>query len=181
MSPPCSNGRALQTSLSLAASSEQVGSPPDMQEPMSNSDQGHNSATESASSQGTRHGEPTRSGGAGPIIATTPISMRMEDNDKEVVGNGVSKLQVARNRIPSTGRVMTLREIAWDRVDLMADRMKAMSEDLLEEIKTELFWILEGFEGAPHVEEFLYMQKLVQGRVDLTSAMLLIAHPVQQK
>jgi hypothetical protein len=55
--------------------------------------------------------------------------------DKEVVGNGVSELQVARSRIPSTRRVMTLREVTWDRVDLVANRMKAMSEDLLEEIR----------------------------------------------
>jgi hypothetical protein len=178
MPPPRSNGRALQTSLSLAASSEQVGSPPDTQEPMSNSDQGHDSATESASSQGTWPGEPTRSGGAGPVIAAAPISaVRMAE--KEVVGNGVSELQVARSRIPSTGKVVTLREVARDRVDLVSDRMKAMSEDLLEEIKTELRSILEGTGGAPHVEEFLYLQKLVQGRVDLTPAMLSTAHPVQ--
>jgi hypothetical protein len=80
-----------------------------------------------------RPGEPTKSSGAGPIIAVTPISVRMAD--KEVVGNGVSELQVARSRIPSTRRVMTLREVTWDRVDLVANRMKAMSEDLLEEIR----------------------------------------------
>ncbi|GJN04991.1 hypothetical protein PR202_ga22580 [Eleusine coracana subsp. coracana] len=182
MPPPRNNGRApaaLQTSLSLAASSEQVGSPPDTQEPLSNSDQGQDSATESASSQGTWPEEPTKSGGAGPVIAAAPITaVRMVDKEKEVVGNGVSEFHAMRSRIPSVGRV-TLREVARDRVDLVADRMKVMSEELLEEIKTELRSILEGTGGAHHVEEFLYLQKLVQGRVDLTPAMLSMAHHVQ--
>ncbi|GJN25626.1 hypothetical protein PR202_gb13477 [Eleusine coracana subsp. coracana] len=182
MPPPRNNGRApasLQTSLSLAASSEQVGSPPDTQEPLSNSDQGQDSATESASSQGTWPEEPTKSGGIGPVIAAAPITaVRMVDKEKEVVGNGVSEFQAMRSRIPSVRRV-TLREVARDRVDLVADRMKVMSEELLEEIKTELRSILEGTGGAHHVEEFLYLQKLVQGRVDLTPAMLSMAHHVQ--
>jgi hypothetical protein len=185
MPPPRNNGHAsattLQTSLSLAASSEQVGSPPDTQEPLSISDPGHDSATESASSQGTWPGEPTKGSGAGPVIAAVPITaVRMVEKEKEVVGNSVSKLQVARNRIPSagTGR-LTLREVARDRVDLVADRMKVMSDDLLEDIKIELRSILEGTCGAHHVEEFLYLQKLIQGRVGLTPTTLSMAHHVQ--
>ncbi|KAL6653803.1 hypothetical protein ACP70R_008727 [Stipagrostis hirtigluma subsp. patula] len=182
MPPPRhANGRAapaLQTSLSLggAASSEQVGSPPDTQEPLSNSDAGHDSATESASSQGTWPGEPTKSGGT--AVAAAPISaVRILDKEKEVVSNGVSELQAVR-RIPSVGRI-TLREVARDRVDIVAEKMKVMGEELLEEIKSELRSILEGTGGSHHIEEFLYLQKLVQGRVDLTPTMLSLAHHVQ--
>jgi hypothetical protein len=93
------NGRAptLQTSLSLggAASSEQVGSPPDTQEPLSNSDGGHDSATERASSRETWPGEPGKSGGGGPPVAAAPITaLRIADNkEKEVVGNGAAELR----------------------------------------------------------------------------------------
>ncbi|CAO2149875.1 unnamed protein product [Urochloa humidicola] len=193
--PPRPNGRAppaLQTSLSLggggAASPEQVGSPPDTQEPLSNSDGGHDSATESASSRETWPGEPSSTaksgGGGGPPVAAAPITaVRMaESKDKEVlvVGNGVHDLQAVRGRIVlgAAGRV-TLREIARDRVDVVAEKMKVMGEEALDEVKTELRSILEGTGGSRHVEEFLYLQKVVQGRVDLTPAVLSIAHHVQ--
>ena len=65
MPPPRHNGGTpnLQTSLSLA-SSEQVASP-DMHERSSNSDPGHDSATESASSRETWPIEPNKSSGGG--------------------------------------------------------------------------------------------------------------------
>ncbi|CAL4983075.1 unnamed protein product [Urochloa decumbens] len=195
--PPRPNGRAqpvLQTSLSLggggaagAASPEQVGSPPDTQEPLSNSDGGHDSATESASSRETWPGEPSSTGksGGGPPMSAAPITaVRMaESKDKEVVvvGNGVHDLHGVRGRIVpgAASRVVTLREIARDRVDVVAEKMKAMGEEALDDIKTELRSILEGTGGSCHVEEFLYLQKVVQGRVDLTPAVLSIAHHVQ--
>lgn len=193
--PPRPNGRAppaLQTSLSLggaaaaaATSPEQVGSPPDAQEPLSNSDGGHDSATESASSRETWPGEPSTGksgGGGGPPVAAAPITaVRMAGSkDKEVVVcNGVHDLQAVRGRIiPGAGWV-TLREIARDRVDVVAEKMKVIGEEVLDEVKTELRSILEGTGGSHHVEEFLYLQKLVQGRVDLTPAALSVAHHVQ--
>ena len=185
--PPRPNGRAptLQTSLSLggAASSEQVSSPPDTQEPLSNSDGGHDSATESASSRETWPGEPGKSGGGsggGPPMAAAPITaLRVADSkEKEVVGNGVAELQAIWSRIPSAGR-MTLREVARERVDLVAEKMKGMSDELLDETKTELRSILEGTGGPHQIQEFMYLQKLVQGRVDLTLPILLMAHHVQ--
>ncbi|CAN6381886.1 unnamed protein product [Urochloa humidicola] len=196
--PPRPNGRAppaLQTSLSLGgggagggtASPEQVGSPPDTQEPLSNSDPGHDSATESASSRETWPGEPSstaKSGGGGPPVAAAPITaVRMADSkEKEVVvvGNGVHDLQAVRGRIvPGGAGRVTLREIVRDRVDVVAEKMKVMGEEALDDIKTELRSILEGTGGSHHVEEFLYLQKVVQGRVDLTPAILSIAHHVQ--
>nr|CAB3490415.1 unnamed protein product [Digitaria exilis] len=207
--PPRPNGRAptLQTSLSLgggggggagAGSPDGAASPPvDARgEPaVSNSDPGHDSATESASSQETWPDETAKSGGTGgvastPVAVAVPIvAVRMSasggSKDKEVVGNGgggVSRQQlqaVHRGRIPGdTGRV-TLREIARERVDVVAEKMKAMSEEQLDEIKAELRAILEGTGGSHHIEEFLYLQKIVQGRVDLSPAILSVAHHVQ--
>ncbi|VAI03894.1 unnamed protein product [Triticum turgidum subsp. durum] len=172
MPPPRHNGGTpnLQTSLSLA-SSDQVGTP-DMQERASNSDPGHDSATESASSRETWPVEPNKSSGGD--AATT---IRIVDKDKEVATKGVAERQVIR-RIPSTGRV-TLREVARERVDLVAEKMKVMPDEVLDEIKSELRSILEGTGGSHHVEEFLYLQKVVQNRVDLTPTTLLMPHHVQ--
>ncbi|PUZ67265.1 hypothetical protein GQ55_3G421200 [Panicum hallii var. hallii] len=161
-----------QTSLSLA-SSEQVGSP-DMQEPGSNSDPGHDSATESASSRDTWPAEPNQSNGG---TAAAGIVSKAVEKEKEVA-NGVSKLQVIRGPSSRVGG-MLLREVARERVDLVAEKMKVMPEEHLEEIKNELRSILEGTGGSQHVEEFLYLQKLVQDRADLTPSMLSLAHHVQ--
>jgi len=161
-----------QTSLSLA-SSEQVGSP-DMQEPGSNSDPGHDSATESASSRDTWPAEPNQSNGG---TAAAGIVSKAVEKEKEVA-NGVSKLQVIRGPSSRVGG-MLLREVARERVDLVAEKMKVMPEEHLEEIKNELRSILEGTGGSQHIEEFLYLQKLVQDRTDLTSSMLSLAHHVQ--
>lgn len=172
MLPPRHGPRpsGLQTSLSLA-SSEQVGSP-DMQEPGSNSEPGHDSATESASSKDTWPAEPNQSNGG--VAASDVVSKAAE---KEVA-NGVSKPQVIHG--PSS-RVsgMLLREVARERVDLVAEKMKMMSDEHLEEVKNELRSILEGTGGSHHIEEFLYLQKLVQDRHDLTPSMLSVAHHVQ--
>jgi hypothetical protein len=161
-----------QTSLSLA-SSEQVGSP-DMQEPGSNSDPGHDSATESASSRDTWPAEPNQSNGG---TAAAGIVSKAVEKEKDVA-NGVSKLQVIRGPSSRVGG-MLLREVARERVDLVAEKMKVMPEEHLEEIKNELRSILEGTGGSQHVEEFLYLQKLVQDRADLTPSMLSLAHHVQ--
>ncbi|KAF0888240.1 hypothetical protein E2562_013694 [Oryza meyeriana var. granulata] len=173
----------LQTSLSLA-SSEQVGSP-EMQEPGSNSDQGHDSATESASSRETWPAEPNHgSAAAAAAVAATAASggggvgvgVRIVDKEKEV-GNGIPKLQVIRGA--SRLDRMSLREVARERVDLVAEKMKVMPEEHLEDMKNELRSILEGTGGSHHIEEFLYLQKFVQGRGDLTQTMLSMAHHVQ--
>jgi hypothetical protein len=170
MPPPRHGTRpsGLQTSLSLA-SSEQVGSL-DMQEPNSNSDPGHDSATESASSRDTWPAEANQSNGGGSAGVTSKA-------EKEEVANGASKLQVVRG--PSRAGGMLLREVARERVDLVAEKMKILSNEHLEEVKNELKSILEGNGGPHHVEEFLYLQKLVLDRVDLMPPMLSMAHQVQ--
>ncbi|KAL6654366.1 hypothetical protein ACP70R_007831 [Stipagrostis hirtigluma subsp. patula] len=84
----------------------------------------------------------------------------------------------AAARTPTAGR-LTLREVAVDRVDLVAEKMKLMPEEQLEEIKAELRSIMEGLDSGSHVDEFLCLRKLVQGRDDLTPATLSVAHRVQ--
>ncbi|RLM99475.1 OBERON-like protein [Panicum miliaceum] len=145
-----------------------------MQEPGSNSDPGHDSATESASSRDTWPAEPNQSNGG---TAAAGIVSKAVEKEKEVA-NGVSKLQVIRGPSSRVGG-MLLREVARERVDLVAEKMKVMPEEHLEEIKNELRSILEGTGGSQHVEEFLYLQKLVQDRTDLTPSMLSLAHHVQ--
>lgn len=174
MLPPRHGPRpsGLQTSLSLA-SSEQVGSP-EMQEPGSNSDPGHDSATESASSKDTWPAEPNQSNGG---VAASGVVSKVTEKEKEVA-NGVSKLQVIRRPSSCVGGVL-LREVARERVDLVAEKMKVMPEEHLEEVKNELRSILEGTGGSHHIEEFLYLQKLVQDRDDLTPSVLSVAHHVQ--
>ncbi|KAL6653802.1 hypothetical protein ACP70R_008726 [Stipagrostis hirtigluma subsp. patula] len=76
--------------------------------------------------------------------------------------------------------VVSLEEIVGARVDLVAEKMKVMPNELLEEIKSELRLTVEGyvpFGGGRH--GLRYLQKLVQGRDDLTPATLSMAHRVQ--
>ncbi|KAJ4762506.1 potyvirus VPg interacting protein (DUF1423) [Rhynchospora pubera] len=160
----------LHTSLSLA-SSEAVGSP-EMQEPVSNSDMGHDSATESASSHDTWPVETTNH--------SNSLVKKTEKKDVVLVNGGgavASELQVIR-RISAADR-LSLREVARERVDSIAERMKTIPEELLEELKNELRVILEGTGGSHQIEEFMGLQKLVQSRADLTASALSMAHRVQ--
>ncbi|XP_072971949.1 OBERON-like protein [Typha angustifolia] len=166
MLPPRQHPRpvGLQTSLSLASSD--AGGDPDVQEPGSNSDQGNDSATESASSRETWP------------IETNRIDANVAKVEKEKeVENGVPEPQVIR-RVSSADK-LSLREVARERVEVIADRMKVMPDELLEDLKNELRVILEGTGGSHHIEEFLYLQKLVQGRAELTANVLAMAHRVQ--
>nr|CAD1822677.1 unnamed protein product [Ananas comosus var. bracteatus] len=155
----------IQTSLSLASSD--AGGSPDIQERMSNSDPGHDSATESASSRETWPIE--TSNRADPILKNA-------EKDKEVE-NGGPDPQVIRR--VSAAEKLSLREVVRERVEVIADRIKVMPDELLEELKAELRLILEGTGGSHNIEEYLYLQKLVQGRGDLTANTLVMAHRVQ--
>ncbi|WOL03944.1 OBERON-like protein [Canna indica] len=167
MLPPRQHSRSagLQTSLSLASSDPAAS--PDTQEPGSNSDQGQDSPTESASSRETWPIDTNRSDAVAGVKA-----------DKEKEGeNEVGELQIIR-RISHANR-LSLHEVARDRVEIVSEKMKVMPDELLEELKSELRVILEGTGGSHHIEEFLYLQKLVQGRVDLTAKSLAGCHRVQ--
>ncbi|KAL5204443.1 hypothetical protein ABZP36_009314 [Zizania latifolia] len=176
MPPPNqSNGSiGLQTSPSLFPSN-QAGLP-NMQEPMLNSDPGHNSATERANYRETWQLELSKSSD----LAAPAAAKKIADKGKEVITNCDTDLQFIRGWIPNCSRI-TLREIAGDRVDVVADKMKVMPEEILEEIKSELTAILEGTDGGSshHNAELLHLQKLVRFKADLTSIMLFMAHHVQ--
>ncbi|KAL6908193.1 hypothetical protein ACP4OV_002363 [Aristida adscensionis] len=71
---------------------------------------------------------------------------------------------------------LTLREIAGGRVDLVGEKMKAMREEELEAVQSQLIRLIMNSKGL----ELKQLQRLVEGRVDFTPDMLLrMAHPVQ--
>ncbi|KAG0460985.1 hypothetical protein HPP92_021282 [Vanilla planifolia] len=164
MLPPRQHPRpsGLQTSLSLA-SSDANGSH-DMQEPLSNSDQAHDSPSDSTSSRETWPIETGRSSGV--------ILKKTEEGETDF-----PETQVIRHI--SNADKLSLRDVARERIEVISDRMTVMPIELLEELKAELRVILEGTGGPQHRDEFLYLQQLVQGRGDLTAKTLVRAHRIQ--
>ena len=162
MLPPRQQPRTggLQTSLSLVSSDGRAS--PDPQEPRSNSDQVRDSPSESASSRETW---PTAEAVMGKKLANGKT-----DND-------IPEQSVIRRY--SNLEKLTLRDIARERVEMIAERMLLLPDELLEELKSRLRIILEGNGGSQHREEFLILQKLVQSRSDLTAKTLIRAHRVQ--
>ncbi|KAJ4975490.1 hypothetical protein NE237_000596 [Protea cynaroides] len=163
MLPPRQQPRSggLQTSLSLV-SSDACGSP-DIQEPGANSELVRESPSESASSRETWP------------ACDTIMGKKLEKEKEEE--NDCPEQSVIR-RVSSSDK-MSLRDIARERVEVISDRMLLLPDELLEELKIELHVILEGTGGSQHREEFLFLQKLVQGRSDLTAKTLIRAHRVQ--
>ena len=161
MLPPRQHPRpsGWQTSLSLASS--------DAAEPLSNSDQGHDSPSDSTSSRETW-----------PIETNHPNSVAAKKLDKEKEGESEYPEPPVIRRV-STVNKLSLREVARERVDVICDRMMVMPIELLDELKSELRVILEGAGGSQNREEFLNLQHLVHGRTDLTEKTLVKAHRVQ--
>ncbi|XP_030518939.1 OBERON-like protein [Rhodamnia argentea] len=162
MLPPRQQARAggLQTSLSLVSSDAHLS--PDAQDPRPNSDQIHESPTESASSRETW---PT---------ADAIMGKKLENGKSD---NDAFEHSVVR-RLSSADKV-SLRDIAKERVDLIAEKMYHLTDDYLDDLKNMLRAILEGNGGSQQREEFLILQKLVQSRSDLTAKTLIRAHRVQ--
>ncbi|KAF5194969.1 Oberon-like protein [Thalictrum thalictroides] len=162
MLPPRQQPRpTLRTSLSLVPSDAR-GSP-DLQEPGSNSEQVRESPSESASSRET-------------WPASDAMMAKKPDNEKEGENDGPERSVI--RRVSSSDKV-SVRDIARERVETVADRMLLLPDEFLEELKTELRMILEGTGGSQHREEFLILQKLVQDRADLTAKSLSRAHRAQ--
>ncbi|KAF3786204.1 OBERON-like protein [Nymphaea thermarum] len=177
--PPPRLASGLQTSLSLASSEAGFGDPP---EPASNSDPGQGSATESASSRETwsahnSRGEATGGGGAELSSGGKRVAEKEREGVEEESNYRAAEQAVVR-RVASSDRI-SLRDVAKERVEVVAERMQAMPEELLEEYRGELRSILEGTGGPQQREEFLFLQKLVQGRLDLTAKSLVRAHRAQ--
>ncbi|PHT82355.1 Protein OBERON 2 [Capsicum annuum] len=161
MLPPRQQPRpgGIQTSLSLVVSPDACGSP-NLQERGSNSDQARDSPSESASSRET--------------WPTSDALMGKKGKEKE---NGYAEHSVVRNM--SNSEKISLRDIARERVDLVADRMRNLPDEYLEKFKHELRVILEGSAGAQHRDEFQFLQRLVNSRGDLTDGLLSITHRAQ--
>ncbi|XVE78329.1 hypothetical protein DITRI_Ditri13aG0136000 [Diplodiscus trichospermus] len=162
MLPPRQQPRpgSLQTSLSLASSDPRLS--PDTQEPRSNSDNVHESPTESASSRETW---PT---------ADAITAKKMENGKTE---NDCPEQSVIR-RVSSADKI-TLRDIARERVDVISEKMHHLPDEYLDELKNQLKVILEGNGGSQNRDEFLNLQKFVQSRSDLTAKTLIRAHRAQ--
>ncbi|XVF31886.1 hypothetical protein REPUB_Repub17cG0033100 [Reevesia pubescens] len=162
MLPPRQQPRpgSLQTSLSLVSSDPRLS--PDTQEPRSNSDNIHESPTESASSRETW---PT----------TDVVTAKKMENRK--IENDFPEQSVIR-RVSSADKI-TLRDIARERVDYISEKMYRLPDEFLDELKNQLKAILEGNGGSQSREEFLILQKFVQSRSDLTAKTLIRAHRAQ--
>ncbi|KAG8642161.1 OBERON-like protein [Manihot esculenta] len=161
MLPPRQQPRpGLQTSLSLVSSDPRLS--PDTQEPRSNSDNIRESPTESASSRETW---PT---------ADAVMAKKMENGKPK---NDCHEQSVV-HRVSSADKI-SLRDIARERVDIISEKMHSLPDEFLEELKNGLRVILEGNGGSQHREEFLFLQKLVQSRPDLTAKTLIRAQRVQ--
>ncbi|KAG6423922.1 hypothetical protein SASPL_114330 [Salvia splendens] len=157
---PRPGGGGLQTSLSLV-SADACGSP--NLERGSNSDQVHESPSESASSRETWP------------RADALVAKKMEkEKERE---NGFAEHSVVRNF--SSSDKMSLRDVARERVDIVAEKMQNLPDKYLDKFKNELRTFLEGLGGSQQREEFLFLQKLVQSRGDLTEQTLVMAHRVQ--
>ncbi|KAL0560573.1 hypothetical protein IC582_000982 [Cucumis melo] len=148
----------LQTSLSLVPSNPRH-SPEVLR---SNSDQVQESPTESASSQETWP------------IGDGVMVKKMENGkaDNDFVEQSVI------HRLSSADKI-SLRDIARDRIEVIAEKMHHLPEDFLENLKNGLRIILDGNVGAHQRDEIFMLQKLVQRRTDLTAKTLIRAHRVQ--
>uniref|UniRef100_A0A7N0VCR6 OBERON-like protein n=1 Tax=Kalanchoe fedtschenkoi TaxID=63787 RepID=A0A7N0VCR6_KALFE len=162
MLPPRQHPRpgALQTSLSLVASDSR--GPLEPLDPRSNSDNHHESPTESASSRETW---PT----ADAVIAKKLDSDKAENDRTE---HSVMRRASKPDKI-------SLRDIARERVDFIAEKMSNVPDETLEDLKNGLRLILEGNGGSHHRDEFLTLQKFIQSRTDLTANNLMRAHRAQ--
>ncbi|KAG7576449.1 Oberon coiled-coil region [Arabidopsis thaliana x Arabidopsis arenosa] len=143
----------LQTSLSLVPSDPHLS--------RSNSGIVRESPAESASSQ-----------------ETWPTSKSIMGNKTESGKTGPDSHDQLVIRHVSIADKVSLRDIARERVDIVADRMHRLPDEYLGELKNGLKAILEG-NGAQPIDEFMFLQKFVQTRSDLTSKTLVRAHRVQ--
>lgn len=124
--------------------------------------QARESPTESASSRDT---SPTADG----------IVVKKRENERNE--NDCFEQSVVRRIF--TGEKVTLRSIAEERVDVIAEKMQILPDEYFDELKNGLRVVLEGNGGSQQREEFLGLQKLVQNRSDLVPKTLVRAHRVQ--
>ncbi|KAE8684630.1 Protein OBERON 2 [Hibiscus syriacus] len=149
---------SLQTSLSLASLDPHMLR--NAQEPRFNSDNIHESPTESAS---------TRETWPDAVTAEKMVNGKTENDSTE---------QYVIRRLSSADKI-TLRDIARERIDVISEKMHRLPDEFLDEQKNQLKNILEGSGGSQSRDEFLILQKFVQSRSDLTAKALIRAHRAQ--
>ncbi|KAL0328726.1 UNVERIFIED_CONTAM: OBERON-like protein [Sesamum calycinum] len=84
-----------------------------------------------------------------------------------------------QERGSNSDQIKCLRDVARERVEIIAERMENLPDNYLDKFKNELRSFLEGLGDSQQREEFLFLQKLVQSRGDLTEKTLVMAHRVQ--
>ncbi|KAI3795742.1 hypothetical protein L1987_38399 [Smallanthus sonchifolius] len=162
MMPPRQQVRSglLHTSLSLVPSPDAFGSP-NIQERVSNSDQVRESPTESASSRDTW-----------PDPLT--LSKQQEREKPKEHENNFAENSVTRHI--SRLDKMSLRDLCSERVDIIAEKMHHLPYEFLDSLKNQLRVLIEGTSGDQNKEEYIFLQKMVLGREDLTEKALALAH-----
>ncbi|KAJ0443369.1 putative chromatin regulator PHD family [Helianthus annuus] len=150
----------LHTSLSLVPPPDAFGSP-NVQERGPNSDQVRESPTESASSRDTW---------PDPLI----VSKQMEREKQKEPENNFTENSVTRHI--SRLDKMSLRDICSERVDIIAEKMHHLPYEFLDNLKNQLRVLIEGTSGDQIKEEYIFLQKMVMSRGDLTEKALTMAH-----
>ncbi|MCD7454465.1 hypothetical protein HAX54_024904 [Datura stramonium] len=72
----------------------------------------------------------------------------------------MAMLSTLLSAICQTQTKCPLRDIARERIDVIADRMRNLPDEYLEKFKHELRVILEGLGVSQHRDEFLFTQRL---------------------
>ncbi|XP_059282272.1 OBERON-like protein [Lycium ferocissimum] len=158
MLPPRPSG--LPSSLFLASSDARALT--DNHDPRMNSDQNRESPAESASSRDTW-----------PVIdAATQVKLENQKVEDGYYEQSVTRRSASANKF-------SLLDIAREQVDIISEKMYLLPNEYLEELKGRLRGMLEGNGGSQQRDEFLFLQRLVQRRSDLTAKTLVKAHRVQ--
>eukprot|EP00252_Welwitschia_mirabilis_P022055 TRINITY_DN5840_c0_g1_i1.p1 TRINITY_DN5840_c0_g1~~TRINITY_DN5840_c0_g1_i1.p1 ORF type:complete len:597 (+),score=118.27 TRINITY_DN5840_c0_g1_i1:245-2035(+) len=174
MPPPRQPSRApsLQASLSLASS--EAGASAELRGMNSQLNNVRESPSESASSRETWPMETMK----GEVVPEHFRQKKEMGREKEIEEESERLEQTVVHRVANSDRIL-LRDVAAERLEVMAERMREQPEEFLEVLRAELRAILEGTGGIQHREEFALLQKLVLGRTDLTPESLTRANRVQ--
>ncbi|XP_060187400.1 OBERON-like protein [Lycium barbarum] len=158
MLPPRPSG--LPSSLFLASSDARAST--DNHDPRMNSDQNRESPAESASSRDTW-----------PVIdAATQVKLENQKVEDGYYEQSVTRRSASANKL-------SLLDIAREQVDIISEKMYLLPNEYLEELKGRLRGMLQGDGGSQQRDDFLFLQRLVQSRSDLTAKTLIKAHRVQ--
>ncbi|CAN4110171.1 unnamed protein product [Withania somnifera] len=127
-----------------------------------NADQHRESPAESANSKDTW-----------PVIdASTQVKLENQKAEDGYYEQSVIHRSATANKV-------SLLDIAREQVDIISEKMYLLPNEYLEALKGRVRGMLEGNGGPQQRDEFLFLQRLVQSRSDLTEKSLIKAHRVQ--